>query len=145
MLPVHPQAAGAQGRARPLHCRRARLSAHRDAGAGRARRHRRVDLPAYANGQRFLFNHGPERKRFSDPDASWGHRSAIATRKGGGFYGYKVHAAVDAATGLPLSWTVATARDAEVPVVPGLLNKLAGYGIRPAVAIADKGYDVGPF
>ncbi len=103
------------------------------------------DLPAYANGQRFLFNRGPERKKFSDPDASWGHRSAIATRKGGGFYGYKVHAVVDAHSGLPLSWTVATARDAEVPVVPALLDKLAGYGIRPAVCIADKGYDVGPF
>jgi len=103
------------------------------------------DLPAYANGQRFLFNHGPERKKFSDPDASWGHRSAIATRKGGGFYGYKVHAVVDAHSGLPLSWVVATARDAEVPVGPGLLDKLAGYGFRSAVAIADKGYDVGPF
>ena len=103
------------------------------------------DLPAYANGQRFLFNHGPERQKFSDPDASWGHRSAIATRKGGGFDGYKVHAVVDAPTGLPLSWTVTTARDAEVSVVPALLDKLVGYGIRPSVCIADKGYDVGPF
>lgn len=103
------------------------------------------DLPAYANGQKFLFNNGPERKRFSDPDASWGHRSAIGTRKGGGFYGYKVHTAVCTSTGLPLAWTVATARDAEVPLVPGLLDKLAGYGVRPSVAIADKGYDVGPF
>ena len=50
------------------------------------------DLPAYANGQRFLSKHGPERERFSDPDASWGHRSAVSTRKGGGFYGYKLHA-----------------------------------------------------
>jgi hypothetical protein len=30
------------------------------------------DLPAYANGQRFLYNHGPERQAYSDPDASWG-------------------------------------------------------------------------
>jgi hypothetical protein len=64
--------------------------------------------------------------------------------KGGGFYGYKVHAVVDAASGLPLSWIVASARDAEVPVVPALLDKLAGYGIRPSVCIADKGYDVAP-
>ncbi|MGI8809486.1 MAG: transposase [Acidimicrobiales bacterium] len=69
----------------------------------------------------------------------------MATRKGGGFYGYKVHAAVDAVTGLPLAWTVATAKNAEVPLVPGLLDKLAGYGIGPSVAIADKGYDVAPF
>ena len=52
------------------------------------------DMPAYANGQRFLYNHGPERQAYSDPDASWGHRSAVSTRKGGGFYGYKIHAAV---------------------------------------------------
>ncbi len=42
------------------------------------------DLPAYANGQRYLSKHGPERERYSDPDASWGHRSAVSTRKGGG-------------------------------------------------------------
>lgn len=52
------------------------------------------DLLAYANGQRFVSKNGPERERFSDPDASWGHRSAVSTRKGCGFYGYKVHAAV---------------------------------------------------
>lgn len=33
--------------------------------------------------------HGPERQAYSDPDASWGHRSAVSTRKGGGFYGYR--------------------------------------------------------
>lgn len=33
------------------------------------------DLPAYANGQRFKSKNGLERKTFSDPDASWGHRS----------------------------------------------------------------------
>ena len=43
------------------------------------------DLPAYANGQRYVSKNGPERERFSDPDASWGHRSAVSTRKGGGF------------------------------------------------------------
>ena len=30
------------------------------------------DLPAYANGQRFVSKGGRERERFSDPDASWG-------------------------------------------------------------------------
>ena len=103
------------------------------------------DLPAYANGQRYIYNHGPERKRFSDPDASWGHRSAISTRKGGGYYGYKLHAAVCTTTGLPVAWETRTARDAEVPVVPTLLDKLANYGINPTVCIADKGYDVAPF
>ncbi len=63
------------------------------------------DLPAYANGQRFKSKGGVERKpeEYSDPDASWGHRSAVSTRKGGGYYGYKVHAAVCVVTGLPLA------------------------------------------
>ena len=45
------------------------------------------DMPAYANGQRYLSKGGKERERYADPDASWGHRSAVSTRKGGGFYG----------------------------------------------------------
>jgi hypothetical protein len=62
------------------------------------------DLSAYANGQRYVSKGGPERERFSDPDASWGHRSAVSTRSGGGFYGYKLHLAVCTRTGLPLAW-----------------------------------------
>ncbi len=102
------------------------------------------DMPAYANGQRFLSKNGPERERFSDPDASWGHRSAVSTRKGGGFYGYKVHAAVDTATGLPLAWTVETARDAETNFALGLLDQVRDRGFDPKTAIMDKGYDNGP-
>ena len=37
---------------------------------------------------------GPERERFSAPDASWGHRSAVSTRRAAGFCGYKIHAAI---------------------------------------------------
>jgi hypothetical protein len=62
------------------------------------------DLPAFANGQRYVSQGGKERERFSDPDASWGHRSAVSTRKGGGFYGYKLQLAVCTTTGLPLAW-----------------------------------------
>jgi len=101
------------------------------------------DLPAYANGQRFVFNHGPERKTFSDPDASWGHRSSISTRKGGGFYGYKVHAVVDVATELPVAWRVETARDAESPLVPDLLDMVRSRGFDTTTAILDRGYDNG--
>jgi hypothetical protein len=57
----------------------------------------------------------------------------------------KFHAAVCTRTGLPVAWETHTARDAEVPVVPALLDKLAGYGIDPTVCIADRGYDVAPF
>jgi hypothetical protein len=38
------------------------------------------DLPAYANGQRFVSRGGRERgvDEYSDPDASWGHRSSVS-------------------------------------------------------------------
>jgi len=90
------------------------------------------DLPAYANGQRFVSKGGKLRERFSDPDASWGHRSSISTRSGGGYYGYKVHTAVCTTTGLPLAWQVARARDAESPTVPGLLDSLTAKGYAPS-------------
>ena len=51
-----------------------------------------------------------------------GHRSAISTRKGGGFYGYKIHAAVCAVTGLPLAWEVETGRRNESLYVAPLLD-----------------------
>jgi transposase, IS5 family len=99
------------------------------------------DIPAYANGQRFKSKGGPEREKYSDPDASWGHRSAISTRKGGGFYGYRIHAAVCAKTDLPLAWTVETARDHETLSVAPLLDKLHALGIDPETCALDKGYD----
>lgn len=102
------------------------------------------DLPAYANGQRHLYNHGPERERYSDPDASWGHRSAISTRKGGGFYGYKIHAVVDVATELPIAWRTESARYAESPLVPDLLDMVQSRGFDPTTAILDRGYDNSP-
>jgi len=99
------------------------------------------DMPAYANGQRFLYNHGPERKTYSDPDASWGHRSAVSTRKGGGFYGYKIHAAVCATTGLPLAWRVETGARNESLYVAPLLDAVTARGFSPATVAMDKGYD----
>jgi transposase, IS5 family len=101
------------------------------------------DMPAYANGQRFASKGGRERAddEFSDPDASWGHRSAVSTRKGGGFYGYRLHLAVDTATHLPLAWSVDTARDHETLSVAQLLDRLHALGIDPETATLDKGYD----
>lgn len=104
------------------------------------------DMPAYANGQRFASKGGRERsdEEFSDPDASWGHRSAVSTRKGGGFYGYRLHMAVCAKTDLPLAWTVETAKANETLSVAPLLDKLAALGITPETCAMDKGYDVQP-
>jgi hypothetical protein len=99
------------------------------------------DMPAFANGMRLVSQHGPERERFSDPDASWGHRSAVSTRKGGGFYGYKIQAAVCTRTGLPLAWQIETARRHESLFVAPLLDKLIARGYRPETCAMDKGYD----
>jgi hypothetical protein len=102
------------------------------------------DLPAHANGQRYLSKNGPERERYSDPDASWGHRSAAVHSQGGGYYGYKVHAAVDVATDLPLAWTVETAKDAEQTFALGLLDAARERGFEIKTAIMDAGYDSEP-
>jgi hypothetical protein len=99
------------------------------------------DLPAYGNGQRYLKRGGEERKKFSDPDATWGHRSSISTRSGGGYYGYKVHAAVDTGTGLPVAWAVRTAKDPEVREVARLLDKVTERGFTFDAVVMDKGYD----
>lgn len=101
------------------------------------------DLPAYANGMR-LTHTGKVRERYSDPDASWGHRSAISTRKGGGFYGYKLHAAVCTATDLPVAWTVRTARKHESAVARRVLQATRERGFLPKTVALDKGYDGGP-
>jgi hypothetical protein len=99
------------------------------------------DLPAYANGQRFLYNNGPERQTYSDPDASWGHRSAISTRSRGGFYGYRLHLLACVRTGLPVAWRVETAKANESLFVAPLLDTARARGIQSATVAADKGYD----
>src|SRR5215210_7755336 len=99
------------------------------------------DMPAYANGQRHLYDGGPERERFSDPDASWGHRSAVSTRSHGGFYGYKLDMAVCTATDLPLAWNVRTARDNESIHALPLLDTVRARGFVAETCAMDKGYD----
>jgi IS5 family transposase len=102
------------------------------------------DLPAYANGQKYVSKTGPVREKFSDPDASWGRRSAISSRAAGAFYGYKLHLAVDTATELPLAWTVETGAANEIPFVIPLLDTLCSHGISPTWCAMDRGYDSGP-
>jgi hypothetical protein len=99
------------------------------------------DLPAYGNGQRYLYKNGPERNSYADPDATWGHRSAISTRKGGGFYGYKIHAVVCTRTGLPIAWRTRTASESEHESVEPLLDAVLGRGFEAATCAMDKGYD----
>jgi hypothetical protein len=101
------------------------------------------DMPAYANGQRYLSKGGKERERYSDPDASWGHRSAVSTRKGGGFYGFKLQACVCTKTGLPVAWQVESARANESMFVAPLLDTAKRRGAMAASVAMDKAYDIG--
>ena len=100
------------------------------------------DMPAYANGQRFVSkNSDTERNWHTDPDASWGHRSAVSTRKGGGFFGYRLHAAVCTSTGLPVAWSVETAKANETRFAMPLIDTARRRGMMAASAAMDKGYD----
>lgn len=67
--------------------------------------------------------------------------SAISTRKGGGFYGYKIHAAVCATTGLPLAWEIETGRRNESLYVAPLLDAVRARGFNPDTVAMDRGYD----
>jgi hypothetical protein len=101
------------------------------------------DMPAYANGQRFVSKDSTtERNWHTDPDASWGHRSAVSTRKGGGFFGYKLQAAVCTSTGLPVAWSVQTAKANESMFVAPLLDSAKRRGALAATCAMDKAYDV---
>jgi hypothetical protein len=66
---------------------------------------------------------------------------AISTRKGGGFYGYKIDMAVCTATGLPLVWQTRTARHHESLFVAPMLDALHARGFNPETCAMDKGYD----
>jgi hypothetical protein len=93
------------------------------------------DMPAYANGQKFLYKGGPERKTDSDPGRHLGHRSAVSTRAAGSFYGYKLHQVVCVFTGLPLAWRVETAKDAESSFALPLLESVRERGFRAEIAV----------
>ncbi len=101
------------------------------------------DMPAYANGQRHVYKGGPERNWHTDPDASWGHRSAVSTRRGGGFYGFKLQMACCAKTGLPVAWSVETGRANESMFAAPLIDEARRRGALAATCAMDKAYDIG--
>lgn len=100
------------------------------------------DIPAWGNGHRYVYEGGPERERFGDPDASWGHRSAVGTRAAGSFYGFKIDLAVCTRTGLPLAWQTRSARHHESLFAAPLLDAVLVRGFKPETVAMDKGYDV---
>jgi hypothetical protein len=99
------------------------------------------DIPAWGNGHRTVYDGGPERERYSDPDASWGHRSAVGTRGAGSYYGFKIDLAVCTVTGLPLAWQTRSARHHESLFVAPLLDAVQARGFQPETVAMDKGYD----
>jgi hypothetical protein len=101
-----------------------------------------TDLPAYASGRSRDY-WGNERKA-SDPDASWGYRSAVSTRLKGRFYGYKADAAVCVMTGLPIAFKPRSAGPPESDFVLDLLDTARQRGFKIGVAIMDKAYDKTP-
>jgi len=99
-----------------------------------------TDMPAYSSGQKYT-SAGHRTKPFSDPDAAWGFRSAVSTRKGGGFFGFKTHLAVCARTGLPLAWRVESGNRQETVFALDVLDAVLARGFTPTSCAFDKGYD----
>lgn len=103
------------------------------------------DLPAYSSVQPYTSVKGEAREpgQYSDMDASWGYRTAVATRKSKWFYGHKVHLAACSLTGLPLAWKVETASKQEMKHALDLLDQTIRRKFPVQTAAMDKGYDSG--
>ena len=89
----------------------------------------------------------PNRKRLSDPEASWTAKNS-ARGKGGKewMHGYKLHMVADANYGIPLAVNVTTAKRSDNPELPPLIEKAREMHswFKPQAAMADKGYDGRP-
>lgn len=72
---------------------------------------------------------------------TWTWVAAVSTRKGGGFYGFKIHAAVCTVTGLPMAWQIKPARRQESNFVAPPLDTIRARGFHPTTVAMDKGYD----
>ena len=87
----------------------------------------------------------PNRKRISDPQASWTAKNAARAKTGGKewHHGYKVHMVADANYGLPLAHVVTTAKRNDSPELPAVIERAEALypWFQPAVVIADRGYD----
>ena len=87
----------------------------------------------------------PNRRRISDPEASWTAKNSPRAREGGKewSWGYKVHLVACANYGLPLAQVTTTARRNDSPVLPVVMDKTRAAlpWLQPKAAIADRGYD----
>jgi hypothetical protein len=102
-----------------------------------------TDITAWSNGQKYVYSGGPERKRFSDPDATWGHKSATGTAGSRGFFGYKWHQIVCAKWQVPVAWGLTTAKTHETLMFTPMLRKARDAGFATGTIVGDLGYDSG--
>ncbi len=90
----------------------------------------------------------PNRKRISDPEASWTAKNSTRAKEGGKewSFGYKVHMVADANHGVPLAQFVTTAKRNDSPELPQVVARAESLyaWFRPAALIADRGYDGRP-
>jgi hypothetical protein len=93
-----------------------------------------TNIPAYARP-------GRAGKVASDPDARWGIAIDTKTGKKRNFFGYKLHAAIAAAGGVAVAFTVTSGNRADSPQYPRLLKMLTDANIPVRVVVADKAYD----
>jgi hypothetical protein len=102
------------------------------------------DLPAFANGQRYTSRGGRERglDEYSDPDASWGHRSAVSTRKGGGVLRLQGPHGRLFAQRASARLEVASGRVNESTFAIPLIDKLRTGGFNVETCAMDQGYDI---
>ncbi len=87
----------------------------------------------------------PNRKRISDPEASWTAKNSTQAKTGGKewHHGYKVHMVADANYGVPLGLLVTTAKRGDTKELPAIITHAEALlpWFSPRAVIADRGYD----
>ena len=87
----------------------------------------------------------PNRKRVSDPEASWTAKNSARAKEGGKewHHGYKVHMVADANYGVPLAHIVTTAKRSDSPELPAVIARVEALypWFSPSAVVADRGYD----
>ena len=87
----------------------------------------------------------PNRRRISDPEASWTAKNSPRAKEGGKewHFGYKVHMVADANYGFPLAHFTTTAKRNDSPELPAVVSHAESLyrWFRPAAVITGRGYD----
>jgi IS5 family transposase len=84
----------------------------------------------------------PDRKRVSDPEASWTVKEHDGQGRAKWYFGYKLHISVDADTELPVAAIITTAKTHDTTqLLPLLAKARQDSGLTPRWVLADAGYD----